>query len=293
MRYLNDHEPRSVRRPSRRGVGVSAGRIEAIRQGLGHKAEPSGSVINDRTAPSPRQRVAQIDRSSHLPRVRSDRKRQHRGQGRTHPAGGELPRLVPGGRRARRAGRERPGAGNHGRSAVGLRDLGAHAGRHGPADQGDGRPERRVPPPHPDELPGEGEAARRGLLPGAGRGHPRRWGTARRAAGGAPHLRDGRQSLLRQVDPVPPGPTADAQPLEQRGPLGAAAAAVPAHHRVPLAGGPHRPRHLCGRGRGDPAHARGVPGVHGGDAGDLGRQRERSHRASASPAPTTRSPARR
>ena len=33
-------------------------------------------------------------------------------------------------------------------------------------------------------------------------------------------------------------------------------AAVPAHHRVPLAGGPHRPRHLCGRGRGDPAHAR-------------------------------------
>ena len=142
----------------------------------------------------------------------------------------------------------------------GLRDLGAHAGRHGPADQGDGRPERRLPSPHPDELPGEGEAARRGLLPGAGRGHPRRRGAARRAAGGAPHLRDGHQPLLRQVDPVPPGPAADAQPLEQRGPLGAAAAAVPAHHRVPLAGGPHRPRHLCGRGRGDPAHARGVPG---------------------------------
>ena len=53
--------------------------------------------------------------------------------------------------------------------------------------------------------------------------------------------------LLRQVGPVPPGPSADHQPLGQRGALGAAAPAVPAHQRVPLAGGAHRPRHRCGR----------------------------------------------
>ena len=40
-------------------------------------------------------------------------------------------------------------------------------------------------------------------------------------------------------------PAAD-QPVGQRGALGAAAPPVPADHRVPLAGGPHRPRH---RGR--------------------------------------------
>ncbi len=43
-------------------------------------------------------------------------------------------------------------------------------------------------------------------------------------------------------------PAAD-QPVGQRGPLGAAPAALPAHHRVPLAGGPHRARHLRGRPR--------------------------------------------
>ena len=39
-----------------------------------------------------------------------------------------------------------------------------------------------------------------------------------------------------------PGPAAAAEPVGQRRPLGAAHPAVPALERVPLAGGPHRPR---------------------------------------------------
>ena len=49
--------------------------------------------------------------------------------------------------------------------------------------------------------------------------------------------------LLRQVGPELPRPAAAAQPVGQRRALGAAAPPVPAHDRVPLAGGPHRPRH--------------------------------------------------
>ena len=44
-----------------------------------------------------------------------------------------------------------------------------------------------------------------------------------------------------------PRPAAAAEPVGQRRALGAAAAHLPAHHRVPLAGGPHRPRHARGR----------------------------------------------
>ena len=61
------------------------------------------------------------------------------------------------------------------------------------------------------------------------------------------------------LGPVVPRPAAAHEPVEQRRPLGAAHAAVPAHHRVPVAGGAHLPRHRAGgrrRGRGGP---RGLP----------------------------------
>ena len=193
--------------------------------------------------------------------------------------------MVPGRRRSGRAGRDRPGQGEHGHPTVGVRHLGAHAGRHGPADQGHRGPERLLPAVHPHELPGEGAAARRGVLARAGRGHPRRRRAAGRAPGGAADLRDGDQPPVRQVDPVPPRPAAADQPVGQRGPLGAAPAAVPAHHRVPLAGGPHRPRHLRGRPGRDDAGPGGVPGVHGGhpgrgrgDGGEVGRRAVRRRR---------------
>ena len=50
-------------------------------------------------------------------------------------------------------------------------------------------------------------------------------------------------------------------------------AAVPAHHRVPLAGGPHRPRHRGGGRGGDPPDARGLPDVHGRVDGHAGGHR--------------------
>ena len=48
--------------------------------------------------------------------------------------------------------------------------------------------------------------------------------------------------LLRQVGAELPRPAAAAEPVGQRRALGAAAPRVPAHDRVPLAGGPHRAR---------------------------------------------------
>ena len=48
-----------------------------------------------------------------------------------------------------------------------------------------------------------------------------------------------RRPLLRQMDPELSRPAGARQPVGQRGPLGAAHAHVPAHDRVPLAGGPH------------------------------------------------------
>ena len=59
-------------------------------------------------------------------------------------------------------------------------------------------------------------------------------------------------------------------------PLGDAAADVPAHHRVPVAGGSHRPRHEADAMRRDDARARLLPrtwpGTWRGHAGDRGRE---------------------
>ena len=73
--------------------------------------------------------------------------------------------------------------------------------------------------------------------------------------------------FMAQVDPVLPRPAAAAEPVGQRRALGAAPARVPAHHRVPVAGGPHRPRHARGRRGLRPADpARRLPRLHGRDA---------------------------
>ena len=66
---------------------------------------------------------------------------------------------------------------------------------------------------------------------------------AGRAAGGAPHLRDHHRRRLLALDQEPPRPAAADQPMGQCGALGNAPAPVPAHHRIPLAGRPHRPCH--------------------------------------------------
>ena len=112
-----------------------------------------------------------------------------------------------------------------------------------------GAAERLLPAVHPRELPRARGRARRGLQPRAGGGHPRRRQGARGAAGRAAHERDGHRRVHGQVGPELPRPAAAAQPVGQRRALGAAPAPVPAHHRVPLAGGPHRARDRGGRAR--------------------------------------------
>ena len=85
-------------------------------------------------------------------------------------------------------------------------------------------------------------------------------GAGRRARGtvrGAAHQRDHHRRDVRQVGAVLPRPADPDQSVGQRGALGAAAAAVPAHRGVSLAGGAHGARYRRGGARGDPAHARG------------------------------------
>ena len=57
------------------------------------------------------------------------------------------------------------------------------------------------------------------------------------------------------------------EPVEQRRPLGDAHAALPAHRRVPVAGGAHLPRHRGGGGRRGRHRPRGLSGGVGGMAG--------------------------
>ena len=138
-----------------------------------------------------------------------------------------------------------------------------------------GARERVVPPVHPPELPAAGGRARRGLQPRAGGRHHRRRQGARGAGRGAAHQRDHLRRVHGEVGAELPRPAAAAEPVVQHRPLGAAAPPVAALHRVPLAGGPHRPRHRRGRGRlraHDPP--RRVPRLHGRRAGHA-----RLHRA--------------
>ncbi len=123
-------------------------------------------------------------------------------------AGRGLPALVPRGRRPRRDGGQRPRPRHHGHPPLGLRHLGADAGRARPPHQGGRRRERVLPAVHPRVLPQARGRARRGLRARAGRRHPRRRQGARGAARRAAHERDGDQQLLLQVDPEPPRPAA-------------------------------------------------------------------------------------
>ncbi len=196
--------------------------------------------------------------------------------------------VVPGHRPARRDGRLLAREGLHGDPPQRLRHLGEHAEGPGRHVQGDGPRERLLPPLHPHVVPLQGGGARGGLRQGVRRGHappPRRGPRGRRAprprerAGGAPrhpaHLRDRHVRHVLQVDQELPRPAAPPQPVGQRGAVGDAHAPLPAHHRVPLAGGPHGPRHprgVVGRGHQDPRDLpplrRGVDGgprPHGGE----------------------------
>ena len=179
-----------------------------------------------------------------------------------------LRQLVPGRHPVRRPGRAgRGGQGVHGDQAARVRHLGEDPRCPGHTLQGDGPQERLLPPVHPQELPAEGGRACGGVRARAGRGHPRGRQGAGGAVRGAPHQRDNYRALLRQVDQQLAGSAAADQPVGQRGALGAAHPHVPAHVRVPVAGGAHGPRLPRGGRGGDPAHARRVRRVRGGAHG--------------------------
>ena len=190
---------------------------------------------------------------------------------------------------AGRAGGPLAGARLHGDPPARLPHLGADAAGVGRHVQGDGSPERLLPAVHPDELPGKGGRARRGVRQGsrAGDAHPshgdregRRAGAHARSsvrARGAPgraadvgddHLRD-----VRQVDSELPRPAAAHEPVVQHRALGAPHPTVPPHDGVPVAGRAYGARHRA-RGRGGgAADARRVPHVPGAVDGDAGHHR--------------------
>ena len=215
------------------------------------------------------------------------------GRKESHPAKRRLRRLVQRDNRARRTRRPLAGARMYRVPPRRIRDLGGAARRTRPPDQEDRRAQRLLPALHPAELPAKGGAARRGLRARGRRGHPRRRQGAGRAADRAADLRDHHQLHVRAVDPFASRPAADDQPVVQRGALGDAHAAVLAHHRISLAGGPYRARHQRG-GRARGAHdARGLPrlrrGLSRGAAGRPGaRARPSAFRAPRRPTRSNR-----
>ena len=111
-----------------------------------------------------------------------------------------------------------------------------------PADQGDWSRQRLLPAVDPGELPAARGRARRGFRAGARGRHPRGRQGARRAADHPADFGDDHRRDDGQVDQLAPGSAVAAQPVGECRPLGVAAANVPAHHRIPVAGGSHRAR---------------------------------------------------
>ena len=95
----------------------------------------------------------------------------------------------------------------------------------------------------------EGGRARRGLQSPGRLGDARRRRGAHRVAGHPTDQRSHHRRRREGLDPVLSRPAPAHEPLEQRRALGAAHAALPAHRRVPVAGGAHVP---CHRGRRPP-----------------------------------------
>ncbi len=96
---------------------------------------------------------------------------------------------------------------------------------------------------------------------------------AGRAADRAPDLRDHHRRCVPALDQELSRPAAADQPVGQCRALGDAHAPVPAHHRIPLAGGPHRPcrpRRSAGR---DLEDARSLSRLRRGRAGHAGDRR--------------------
>ena len=174
----------------------------------------------------------------------------------------------------------------HGDQAVGLRAVGEHPARARRHVQGDRPRERVLPAVHPAvassrRRPRTSRASRRSARWSRTTASSRATasscptGRARGAAGRAADVGDDHRRDVREVGAELSRPAAAHQSVGERRALGDAHAPVPAHHRVPLAGGPHRARDRRGGRRGDDEDARRLRRVRravDGDAGDPGRE---------------------
>jgi len=163
--------------------------------------------------------------------------------------------------------------------------LGGDPRRARQAHQENRRPQRILPAVHPAELPAKGGATRRGVRARACGRYARRRQGARRAANRASHLRDDHQPYVRAVDQIASRLADDAQSMVQRRAMGDAHPHVPAHYRVPLAGGAHGARHARGSRTRNAHDARGVPAVRRGVPVDSADRRTQK-RGRAIPAPS-------
>ena len=167
--------------------------------------------------------------------------------------------MVLGGGAARPARRSFRGSWLHGAAALRVRHLGAHPAPARRPHQGDRAPERVPPPVHPREPAPEGGRPHRGLRPAGRLGDPRGQPGARGASRDPADERSDHRLDVREVDRVVPGPAGAHQPVGEHRALGDGDPALPAHRRVPVAGGAHRARDRRGGAGGSPAHARGLP----------------------------------
>ena len=109
----------------------------------------------------------------------------------------------------------------------------------------------------PESLLMQGSRARRRLRAAGGVGHEGR--RPRCSRSGSPSVPTSEVDLrddVREVDSVVARPARSDQPVGERRALGEGDASLPAHHRVPLAGGPHGARDRAGGARRDAEDAR-------------------------------------
>ena len=95
----------------------------------------------------------------------------------------------------------------------------------------------------------EGSGARGRLRSRSGVGHPGRQRKAAGASGYPSHQRDHFLRHVLQVGQFLARSAHEVQPVVQRHALGKEHPSLPAHQRIPVAGGPYHPRH-CGRSAG-------------------------------------------
>ncbi len=204
----------------------------------------------------------------------------------------QFSRMVSGRGRSGRPRGNLSGARLHDHQAVGLGNLGAGPGLARQAHQGNRPRELLFPAVHSHELHRPGGEPCGGLRQGNGGGDASPAQGRRRQAGGrsgvrarraprrAPDLGDHHRRRLPALGLLLSRPADPHQSMGQCRALGNAHPHVPAHHRIPVAGGPYRPRRQGRRAGRNAEDARSLSRAGRGRAGHAGGgRREARERA--------------